>query len=116
MKEKTKPTVKRSLWLVLLLLAIAFIAAQKGNSEVEPPENVISIEVSPEDLWVDSVYNAMSEDQRLGQLFMIRAHSDKGPDHIQKVEATIKKYHVGGLCFFQGTPEKQAELDRKSVV
>ena len=110
MKKQTKPAVRRSLWLVLLLLAIAFIAVQKGNSKVEPPEEVISIEVSTEDLWVDSVYNAMSEDQRLGQLFMIRAHSDKGPDHIQKVEATIKKYHVGGLCFFQGTPEKQAEL------
>ena len=60
--------------------------------------------------WVDSLYNTMDEDERLGQLFMIRAHSDKGPDHIADVEAQIKKYKVGGLCFFQGTPEKQVEL------
>lgn len=60
--------------------------------------------------WVDSLYQTMDEDERLGQLFMIRAHSDKGPDHIADVEAQIKKYKVGGLCFFQGTPTKQVEL------
>lgn len=60
--------------------------------------------------WVDSLYQTMDEDERLGQLFMIRAHSDKGPDHIADVEAQIKKYKVGGLCFFQGTPAKQVEL------
>ncbi|GAB5555586.1 MAG: glycoside hydrolase family 3 N-terminal domain-containing protein [Saprospiraceae bacterium] len=63
-----------------------------------------------EDRWVDSVFNALDTDEKLGQLFMIRAHSDLGPDHIAKVEAQIKKYKVGSLCFFQGTPEKQAEL------
>ncbi|MEM6377093.1 MAG: glycoside hydrolase family 3 N-terminal domain-containing protein [Bacteroidota bacterium] len=66
-----------------------------------------------EDRWVDSVFNALSVDERLGQLFMIRAHSDLGPDHIAKVEAQIKQYKVGSLCFFQGTPEKQAELINK---
>jgi len=60
--------------------------------------------------WVDSVYRRMDLDQKIGQLFMIRAHSDKGADHIQSVSRAIQKYHVGGLCFFQGTPEKQAAL------
>ncbi len=63
-----------------------------------------------EKMWVDSVFNALSADERLGQLFGIRAHSDLGASHIAEVEAIIKKYKVGGLCFFQGTPEKQAEL------
>lgn len=65
---------------------------------------------SPEDRWVDSMFNALTPDERLGQLFMIRAHSDKGPEHIAKVEELIKTYHVGSLCFFQGTPAKQVEL------
>lgn len=63
-----------------------------------------------EQRWIDSLYNRMSPDERIGQLIMIRAHSDKGPDHIAAVENLIQKYNVGGLCFFQGTPEKQAEL------
>ncbi|WP_238749099.1 glycoside hydrolase family 3 N-terminal domain-containing protein [Neolewinella maritima] len=66
-----------------------------------------------EQRWVDSVYTSMSEDERLGQLFMIRAHSDLGADHEASVERQIKEYHVGGLCFFQGTPEKQLQLTNR---
>ena len=66
--------------------------------------------VPGEQQWVDSVYNAMTEDERLGQLFMLRAHSDLGQDHIDKIKRLISEYKVGGLCFFQGTPEKQIEL------
>lgn len=65
---------------------------------------------SPQEQWVDSVYNHMSLDEKIGQLFMIRAHSNLGDDHTQSVIRQIEKYHVGGLCFFQGTPTKQAEL------
>lgn len=61
-------------------------------------------------MWVDSVFETMSLDEKIGQLFMIRAHSDLGEDHVKSVLSQIKKYHVGGLCFFQGTPEKQVEL------
>jgi beta-N-acetylhexosaminidase len=67
-------------------------------------------QTDPAAAWADSVYNTMTETERLGQLFMIRAHSDLGPEHIQSVETQIKKYKVGGLCFFQGTPERQVEL------
>ncbi len=68
---------------------------------------------SEEDRWVDSIFNALGPDERLGQLFMIRAHSDKGPDHVAAVENLIREYHVGALCFFQGTPEKQVELTNR---
>jgi beta-N-acetylhexosaminidase len=60
--------------------------------------------------WADSVYNELSDRARIGQLFMIRAHSNLGEKHIKSVEDQIKQYEVGGLCFFQGTPEKQAQL------
>ena len=43
----------------------------------------------------------------------IRAHSDKGSEHIATVERLIKEYHIGGLTFFQGTPEKQLELSNR---
>lgn len=60
--------------------------------------------------WVDSVYQSMDQKARLGQLFMIRAHSDKGPEYEKKVAEIIKNYKVGGVCFFQGTAVRQAEL------
>jgi len=60
--------------------------------------------------WAERTYNSMSLDEKVGQLFMIRAHSDKGRTHENQVKKYVKDYHVGGLCFFQGTPTKQARL------
>src|SRR5687768_7742434 len=65
---------------------------------------------APQAAWVDSIFKTLSLEEKIGQLFMIRAHSDLGQDHINSVRSQIKKYHVGGLCFFQGTPAKQASL------
>lgn len=60
--------------------------------------------------WVDSVFNELSLDEKIAQLFIIRAHSNLPQDHIEKVTQLIKKYNVGGLCFFQGGPVRQAKL------
>ncbi len=65
---------------------------------------------TPKDRWINDTYANMSEDERIGQLFMIRAHSNKTAEHVRAVKNQIKKYHVGSLCFFQGTPEKQVKL------
>ena len=58
--------------------------------------------------WVDSVYAALTDDERIGQLLMLRAHSDKGADYEAAVQQQIIKCHAGGVCFFQGTPARQA--------
>jgi beta-glucosidase-like glycosyl hydrolase/CubicO group peptidase (beta-lactamase class C family) len=60
--------------------------------------------------WVDSVFNSLSEDEKISQLMVIRAHSNLGPDHVAKVVNDIKKYNVGALCFFQGGPVREANL------
>ena len=70
----------------------------------------VSLAQTEEDQWVESTFGKMSLDERIGQLFMIRAHSNLGAEHIKEVERQIKNYYVGGLCFFQGTAPKQVEL------
>ena len=64
----------------------------------------------PATQWVDSVYHSLSKKQRIAQLMIIRAHSNKGQGHVDSVIADIEKYDVGGLCFFQGGPVRQAML------
>lgn len=61
-------------------------------------------------LWVDSVFNSLSEDEKIAQLMVVRAHSNLGVDHVAKLESDIKQYNVGALCFFQGGPLRQAQL------
>ena len=88
-------TVNLNKYLFLLLFILAH-AGMNGQTSASS--------------WVDSVLNSLTLEEKIGQLFMVRAHSDLGPEHINSIKAQIKKYKLGGLCFFQGTPQKQAEL------
>ncbi|MFM8710455.1 MAG: glycoside hydrolase family 3 protein, partial [Sphingomonadales bacterium] len=63
--------------------------------------------------WVDSVFASLTEDQRIAQLMVVRAHSNLGSEHIAKVERDIIDYNVGALCFFQGGPLRQALLTNR---
>ena len=60
--------------------------------------------------WVDSILSSMSIDQKIGQLFMIQAYSNRDSVHENKIKAMIQDYHIGNLIFMQGTPIKQAQL------
>lgn len=67
--------------------------------------------------WVDSVFNALSEEERFGQLFILRAQADKDSAYERMVEDQVRRFKPGGLCFFNpglvGTIEKQAELTNR---
>lgn len=63
-----------------------------------------------ENVWVDSIYNKMSAREKIGQLFMISAYSNRDSVHTKEVSALIQDYKVGGLIFFQGGPVRQAKL------
>ncbi len=61
-------------------------------------------------VWVDSVYEAMTLEERVGQLFMVAAYSNKGEKHRREIEELIADYHIGGLIFFQGGPGRHLRL------
>lgn len=63
-----------------------------------------------ETAWVDSIYNKMSVQEKIGQLFMISAYSNRDSVHTNEVNKLIQDYKVGGLIFFQGGPVRQAKL------
>ncbi|PAW93078.1 glycoside hydrolase family 3 [Mucilaginibacter sp. MD40] len=60
--------------------------------------------------WVDSVYRKMSRKERVGQLFYVRAHTNKGKAYEDSVGNVIAEEHIGGLVFFQGGPVRHANL------
>lgn len=63
--------------------------------------------------WVDSVYRKLSRKEKIGQMFFVRAHTDKGLAYENSVAELIQKYKVGGLVFFQGGPARQAALTNR---
>lgn len=91
----------------MLSISVMFFMGIGKDSESTAQNSYVR---SQEDQWVDSVYRSMNLDEQIGQLFMVRAHSNLGPDHVRSVTQQIEKYKVGGLCFFQGTPTRQIEL------
>jgi len=65
---------------------------------------------SVQTVWVDSVLTSLNLEEKIAQLMMIRTYSNKDAVYYAKVEETIEKYNIGGLCFFQGGPVRQANL------
>ncbi|GAB4093747.1 glycoside hydrolase family 3 N-terminal domain-containing protein [Flaviaesturariibacter terrae] len=88
--------MKRILFLSGWLLAAGSSFAQKTDKAART--------------WVENSYKHLSADERIAQLFVIRAHSNLGPEHVAHVDSLIRQYNVGGLCFFQGGPMRQAML------
>ena len=58
--------------------------------------------------WADSVFTTLTPDDRIAQLFMVAAYSNKGPSHVEKISKLIGEYKIGGLIFFKGGPLRQA--------
>ena len=54
--------------------------------------------------WVDSIYNTMNIDEKIGQLFMVRISSASGQKSFDKTEENISQNHIGGLIFSKGSP------------
>jgi beta-N-acetylhexosaminidase len=60
--------------------------------------------------WVDSVFNSLSLEQKIGQLFMVAAYSNKDKNHKNEILSLINQQQIGGLIFMQGGPGRQANL------
>ena len=56
--------------------------------------------------WVDSIYNSMNVDEKIGQLFMLRISSAAGQKSFDRIEKNISQNHIGGLIFSKGSPSK----------
>jgi len=67
-------------------------------------------ETDAETHWVDSIYNQMTFDEKVGQLFMVAAYSNKDTIHTNAIQKLVRDYKIGGLIFFQGGPMRQARL------
>jgi len=61
--------------------------------------------------WVDSLYNSMSIDERIGQLFMVQVLSENNAKVNNKIVALIKNQHIGGVIYSKGGPVRQARLN-----
>lgn len=60
--------------------------------------------------WVDSVFNTLTPEEKIAQLIVVAAYSNRGEEHRQEILTIIREKKIGGLIFFQGGPGRQAAL------
>ena len=58
--------------------------------------------------WVRQQFAALSLNEKIAQLMVLRVHSNWEETKLDSIGELIKKYNIGGLCFFQGGPIREA--------
>ncbi|MBE0422706.1 MAG: serine hydrolase [Lutibacter sp.] len=94
-----------------IIFASIFLFLGTGYAQQIDP--LLTSDIKNQEKWVDGIMQKLTLKQKIGQLFMVQAYSNRDEKHTSEIKKTIKKYRIGGLIFMQGTPEKQAELTNK---
>jgi len=98
----------KTLFAFSILLIMAFVGKKKSPSDGPKLSPAF---LNSESRWVDSVFASLNNNQRLAQLFMVAAYSNKDMKHVAEIRELVEKYNIGGLIFMQGGPGRQAKLN-----
>src|SRR5690606_30781300 len=89
------------------LTLLFFITINTLQGQVDP---LVTKDTLAQRNWVESTYEGMSLDERLGQLFMVMVTSDQDRAGTEKTKKLIRDHHIGGVIFSTGGPVRQAQL------
>lgn len=108
-KQSLIKTMKQ---VAALLFLLVFVILDYGFlNPNEPPQPYVPMTKNPfehvDKTWVDSVYNSMTLEQRIGQLFMVAAYTSPEQSNKQQVADLITNYGIGGIIFMKGSPTNQ---------
>lgn len=88
--------------ILLPVLSFAWPSKPAFPAEYTPPKKLGE--------WARTALDSMSLDEKIGQLFMIAAYSNKDEKHYQRIEKLVREEKIGGLIFMQGGPGRQISL------
>lgn len=74
------------------------------------PKNWSAKQLKDADIWVQNTYNALSQDEKLGQLFIVALYTNKGEDYISNVRNLVQKEKLGGLILMQDDAAREITL------
>jgi beta-N-acetylhexosaminidase len=96
-----------------VLIATFSISLSSSDIQDKPGKEQAINRLAAQEQWADSVLLSLSAEEKIGQLFMVAAFSNKNEDHYSEIEKLISQHHIGGLIFFQGGPVRQAILTNR---
>ena len=94
---------------ILLSLILPFVSAQSQSV----PNLYVSVNEAKMLHWVDSVFDRMSDDERIGQLFMVIAEPSTETYNVNKLLNLIHNQKIGGVLFHKGDPDSQVKVTNR---
>lgn len=110
-KLMLKNTYRYLIIALILILHSSFLNSHTSSVIQDKKSEKFFLDTDTQ--WVDSVFNSLTPDERIAQLFMVAAYSNKNAAHEAQISDLIKKYNIGGLIFMQGGPKRQIRLVNK---
>ncbi len=91
-------------FITLITVCSATLSAQYR------PKNLSAADERKAADWVNATYNSLSQDEKLGQLFIVALYTNKGDEHINGVRNLVLSEKIGGLILMQDDAEKHINL------
>lgn len=95
--------------LTMLLCAVCLLSGKAQTT----PNMYRNVDQAKMNHWVDSVFDAMSYDERIGQLFMVIADPKSDNRNMQRLMRYVNEMKLGGILFHKGNPVTQAEVTNR---
>ncbi len=90
-------------------LSVAFVSMisiwVQAQGDIKAP-----LFLQSESQWADSVISQMTLEEKIGQLFMVAAYSNRDQEHEKELIKLVEDYHIGGVIFFQGGPQREVKM------
>lgn len=68
---------------------------------------------SPKNQWIDSVFQTLGPDEKIGQLFMVPVYAKTNDRYLQEFEDAVKDHRIGGIVLMDGGPVQISRLKRE---
>lgn len=81
----------------------------KANAQYQP-KNASKEDLQKAQQWVDKTYKNLSQDEKLGQLFIVALYTNKGEDFINQVRNIVVNDKIGGLILMQDDAAREINL------
>ncbi|WP_332026628.1 glycoside hydrolase family 3 N-terminal domain-containing protein, partial [Kaistella sp.] len=97
-------TAKHTFLSILFLFTSIHLIAQYQ------PKNLTKADLKKAEEWVNTTYNSLSQDQKLGQLFIVALYTNKGENYISNVRSIVEQEQIGGLILMQDDAAREINL------
>lgn len=93
--------------VLVLILAIGLKSALYAQYK---PNNLTAEDEKKAQAWVSKTYSSLSQDEKLGQLFIVALYVNRGEEEINKVRNLVVNEKLGGLILMQDDAARHIAL------